>query len=189
MTPPPPPRSACRPFRAAILVFAALGVALAACSDDSGDDEADTSDSSIQSTDTSETTMDSTSTTIDRPDGPAADLSEELTGGNGGFMGSAEAYEPADGFVEQEFVAAGTATSYQVEGEFTEDGEWTFAPDTSADYRTRVVVRRPANASDFSGVVVMEWLNVSGGVDADAEFASLRDEVEREGDVWVGVSA
>jgi hypothetical protein len=37
--------------------------------------------------------------------------------------------------------------------------------------------------------MVVEWLNVSGGVDADPEYASLREEILRRGDVWVGVSA
>ncbi len=40
-----------------------------------------------------------------------------------------------------------------------------------------------------SGTVVVEWLNVSGGVDADAEWTSLHEEVVREGAAWVGVSA
>ncbi len=85
--------------------------------------------------------------------------------------------------------AAGTATSYTDEGTLTRDGRWTFAPDTSAPYRTRVLVRAPAKASAFSGTVVVEWLNVSGGVDADPEWVSLQEEIVRAGDAWVGVSA
>jgi hypothetical protein len=189
MTPPWQPRSSGRPLRTAIVVTAILGLTLAACSA-SGDDDTDTGDSTGDDlTDTSDTTIASTSTTVDRPDGPAADLSEELTGGDGVFMGSANAYEPGAGYVQEEFVAAGTASSYQVVGEFTEDGEWTFEPDQTADYRTRIVVRRPENPADFSGVVVVEWLNVSGGVDADVESVSLQEEIEREGHIYVGVSA
>lgn len=93
------------------------------------------------------------------------------------------------GYVEHEFLATGTATSYKVDGALTGDGRWVFAPDASAPYRTRVLVRAPANAAKFSGSVIVEWLNVSGGVDADPEWTSLEEEIVRAGDVWVGVSA
>jgi hypothetical protein len=93
------------------------------------------------------------------------------------------------GYVEHEYLAAGTASSYRVRGALTHDGRWTFAPGASAPYRTRVVVRRPAKAAAFSGTVVVEWLNVSGGVDADPEWTSTHEEIVRHGDAWVGVSA
>jgi len=124
------------------------------------------------------------------PLGPAADLSEEITGGNGPFMG--EAVPPMldeAGYVEGEYVASGTATSYRAVGELTADGRWTFEPDGEAPYRTRILVRRPADSADFSGTLVLEWLNVSGGVDANPDFASLEDEILRRGHAWVGVSA
>ena len=52
-----------------------------------------------------------------------------------------------------------------------------------------MLVRQPADPSKFSGNVLVEWLNVSGGVDADPEWVSLQDEIVRAGDAWVGVSA
>nr|WP_018636984.1 alpha/beta hydrolase domain-containing protein [Parafrankia elaeagni] len=52
-----------------------------------------------------------------------------------------------------------------------------------------MLVRRPAKAADFSGTVVVEWLNVSGGVDADVEWGAFREEILRQGHAWVGVSA
>ena len=61
--------------------------------------------------------------------------------------------------------------------------------DGSAPYRTRILVRYPANAADFSGTVVVEWLNVSGGVDANPDYVSFQEELTRQGHVWVGVSA
>src|SRR4051794_25364002 len=55
-----------------------------------------------------------TTTTRPHPDGPTADMSHEITGGKGVFIGSAA---PATleqvGYVEHEYVAAGTATSYK----------------------------------------------------------------------------
>ncbi|THJ75776.1 alpha/beta hydrolase domain-containing protein [Candidatus Frankia alpina] len=95
----------------------------------------------------------------------------------------------AGGYVEDEYLAAGIASSYRTASALTGDGRWRFSPDATASYRTRIVVRRPAKASAFSGNVVVEWLNVSGGVDADPEWATLHEEIMRRGDVWVGVSA
>lgn len=122
--------------------------------------------------------------------GPAADLSEEISGGNGPFIGSAVPARVQDsGYVEREYVAAGTASSYTATAPLSGDGRWTFKPDASAPYRTRVLVRRPANAANFSGTVVVEWLNVSGGLDASPDYDSLEEELTRQGHAWVGVSA
>lgn len=151
--------------------FALLAVVLCACSDegspppaaDAGRDEA-----------------------RQRPQGAAADVSETLEGGSGRFLPGALV---AEGYVEHEYVAAGTATSYRAEGVLSDDGRWTFAPDATADYRTRVLVRRPEETASASGTVVVEWLNVSGGVDASPEYASVVEELTRKGHVWVGVSA
>jgi hypothetical protein len=169
-----------RAWRAAALGGLATALLLGACSSNDGDDEASPSE-----TDSSAVTT----TTEIRPEGATAELSEELTGGNGIFIGAATPYEPDPGYVQEEYVAEGTATSYQAVGEVTPDGAWTLEPDAEADYRTRVVVRRPQSAEDFSGVVLVEWMNVSGGVDADPEFTTLREEIVRQGHAWVGVSA
>jgi hypothetical protein len=130
---------------------------------------------------------------IDRPAGPAADLSQQLNGGKGIFLPGGNAptgYGPAPaGYEADEYVASGTATSYRSEGTLSSDGRWNFVPDSSAPYRTRIVVRRPTDPKRFSGTVIVEWLNVSGGVDAGPEFDTLQEEITRAGDMWVGVSA
>lgn len=129
-------------------------------------------------------------TTQARPAGPTADMTREITGGKGVFIGSASPSNLQQlGYVEHEYVAAGTATSYKRNGPITHDGRWKFVPDATAPYRTRVLVRRPADPKAFSGTVVVEWLNVSGGLDADPDWVSLREEIVRRGDAWVGVSA
>jgi hypothetical protein len=125
-----------------------------------------------------------------RPTGPVADLAQELNGGNGVFMGAATPESlVGTGYVQHEYVAAGTASSYRAMSALSADGRWNFAPDTAAQYRTRVLVRRPADEEHFSGNVVVEWLNVSGGLDADPDYTTLHEELLRRGDVWVGVSA
>jgi hypothetical protein len=76
-----------------------------------------------------------------------------------------------------------------VNDSLTNDGRWTFAPSTQAAYRTRILVRRPENAATASGTVILEWLNVSGGLDANPEYTSIVEEIVRQGHIWVGVSA
>ena len=122
--------------------------------------------------------------------GPAADLSEEITGGNGVFIGSAvPANTEEAGYVEHEYVASGVASSYAATQPLTGDGRWTFEEDGTAPYRTRILVRRPATPAAFSGTVVVEWLNVSGGLDGNPDYASFEEELLRQGHAWVGVSA
>jgi hypothetical protein len=123
-----------------------------------------------------------------RPAGPSAAFSG-ISGGNGVFLGDPIPVnlKPA-GYVEHEYAASGTATSYTASSPLAEDGRWSFAPDGTAPYRTRVLVRRPSDPARFSGRVVVEWLNVSGGVDADPEWSTTHEEMLRRGDAWVGVS-
>ena len=129
------------------------------------------------------------SPTVPRPAGPAAVISA-LSGGHGPYIGSANppVLQPY-GYVQQEYSAAGTATAYRATGPLAFNGRWTLTPSTTAAYRTRILVRRPAKAATFSGNVIVEWLNVSGGVDSDPEWATLHEEIVRSGDIWVGVSA
>jgi hypothetical protein len=167
--------------RRVLAVGGVLAILAAGCSDNDDDDMGRGSQST--------TTVASTSTTP-RPEGPTADVTERITGKNAPFMGEAA---PPDlekvGYVEEEFAAEGTATAYRAEGSLSTDGRWSFAPDTTADYRTRILVRRPAQAADFSGTVLIEWLNVSGGVDGNPDYAYMQDELVRQGHAWVGVSA
>ncbi len=92
-------------------------------------------------------------------------------------------------YTEEEYFISGDASSYTVDGERSTDGKWTAAPDDSAAFTTRIIVRRPAKAADFSGTVVVEWLNVSAGADGDPDWGYLHSEIIREGHAWVGVSA
>lgn len=171
---------------AAALAAAVLAAGAAGCS---GDSDAATSTTAAPPPAAAGGAGPSGAAEVDRPAGPAADLSEELTGGDGPFIGSATGTAVPEGYVEQEWVAAGTATDYAAAGDLPPDGTWELRPGTSADYRTRVLVRRPADPRDASGTVVVEWLNVSGGLDANPDYASLEAEIVRRGHTWVGVSA
>jgi hypothetical protein len=96
----------------------------------------------------------------------------------------------ANGYVEEEFLATGTACGYDVIGDESADGHWECAAaDDRAPYRTRVLVRRPADPDRFSGVLLVEWLNVTGGFDADPDWAFGHQEIFRAGHAYVAVSA
>ena len=88
-----------------------------------------------------------------------------------------------------EFLVSGTATAYARNGTWTTDGHWDAKPSTSADYRTRVLVRRPNDPAKFNGSVVVEWFNVSAGFDSSPYYIETHDELLRDGFAWVGVSA
>jgi hypothetical protein len=171
-------------FRGLLVIVAGLALVTVACSAEGGGDAANPTSSPPRS--------------ITRPAGPVADLSEGIPDKGGAWLGTPDGLQPdgtyrvefdEPGYVEEEFVAAGTATAYVADDQLPSDGRWDVAEGESADYRTRVVVRRPADPANFSGVVVAEWFNVSGGVDADPEWTTVHEEIVRQGHVWVGVSA
>jgi hypothetical protein len=93
------------------------------------------------------------------------------------------------GYEEAEFLVAGKAASFKLQSERGSDGRWDVEPETSAAFRTRILVRRPADPQHFSGTVVVEWNNVSGGIDASPDWALLHRHLAAAGHAWVGVSA
>jgi hypothetical protein len=93
------------------------------------------------------------------------------------------------GYEETEFRVDGIASSYQLQGERGEDGRWDVAPEAEAPFRTRIVVRRPSDPSRFSGVVIVEWHNVSAGLDAAPDWGFFHRSASAAGHAWVGVSA
>jgi hypothetical protein len=102
----------------------------------------------------------------------------------------ARAYDLAKlGYVEQEYLLSGTAESYEMVGERTPNGQWAVRALAADPFTTRMVVRQPASDADFSGTVVVEWLNVSGGLDAAPDWMLTHTHLTRSGHGWVGVSA
>ncbi len=100
------------------------------------------------------------------------------------------AYDIRDaGYVIEEFFVAGTATSYAPAGALGPDGHWAVNPSATADYTTRMVALTPGDPARFNGTVLIEWLNVSGGIDAPAVWMMAHREVVRSGYAYVAVSA
>ena len=93
------------------------------------------------------------------------------------------------GYVEEEFLLSGEAQAYGLTGDRTPDGNWSAVPAGTAAYVTRILVRRPADDAEFSGTVVVEWLNVSGGIDAPPIWMMEHTHLIRRRHAWVGVSA
>jgi hypothetical protein len=113
-----------------------------------------------------------------------------VTGGSKGqpFGGIAAATLPA-GYVEEERFFSGTATSYTKAGTWGVDGMWEATPNTTAPYKVRMLIRRPKDASGFNGILVVEWLNVSGLAEGAADYMQMEGEIVREGYAWVGIGA
>jgi hypothetical protein len=88
-------------------------------------------------------------------------------------------YDISDlGYAASEFFVSGTAASYAGEGVAGE-----------ADYTTRIVALTPVDSSKFNGTVLVEWLNVSGGIDTPAVWMMAHREIVRAGYAVVAVSA
>ena len=93
------------------------------------------------------------------------------------------------GYLQEEYFIGGTASAYVNTGPLGADGMWTVTADEAAAYKTRILVYRPSSRKKFNGTVVVEWLNVSGGLDAAPDWTAAHTELIRDGFAWVGVSA
>jgi hypothetical protein len=91
---------------------------------------------------------------------------------------------PIHGYVEEEFYFQGTANRYNTPSLTTGT-----VIDGGHPYLTRMLVRRPADRKQFNGTVLVEWLNVTNGFDADNTWFFSWEHILKEGYAWVGVSA
>lgn len=181
-----------RRIAAAVL---ALALTAGACSDDdeSGEpaDDGTTTTPAEEVTTTTAAEVETTTTTEaeePRPEVVPATLEGPITEG--------EISPPADpvavdlaaiGYVQDEFFASGTATAYASAGPNGPDGMWEVEPASTAPYRTRFLVRRPADAGDFNGTVIVEWFNVSA-IEAMPFWAYTNRAITDAGAAYVGIS-
>ena len=87
------------------------------------------------------------------------------------------------GYVEQEFIVSGNANVY----DWAADGSLTVKT-PNAPYAARILVRRPANASKFSGAVVVEPLGAARRFDWAIMYGYLNEHMMERGDAWVGIT-
>ncbi len=98
-----------------------------------------------------------------------------------------------DGYVEEEYFVSGTGNIY----EYTPTGiqipspcpAKAFLGCTNVPWTTRMIVKRPANPHQFSGTVIIEPLNATGGFDIAGVWDRSRDYFVRNGDIFVGWTA
>ena len=93
------------------------------------------------------------------------------------------------GYAVDECFLGGQAAAYRLAGPATSDGLWAAEVSRHAPFTTRLVAVRPIDPDKFNGTVVVEWLNVSAGFDAAADWSVAHRHLMREGFAWVGVSA
>jgi hypothetical protein len=91
-------------------------------------------------------------------------------------------------YVEEEYFISGKANEYEL---IAPDDTSNFAikvrtPDLP--YTTRMLVRRPASPRNFSGNVIVEWLNPSAGYDLATGWTCFHQHMMRNGDAWVGIT-
>jgi hypothetical protein len=98
-----------------------------------------------------------------------------------------------DGYVEEEYFVSGVGNLY----EYTPTGIQVVTPCpatatsgcTSIPYTTRMLVLRPRHRHDFSGTVIIEPLNPSGGFDIAAVWDRSVNHFVQNGDAFVGWSS
>ena len=100
----------------------------------------------------------------------------------------------AYGYVEQEFTYTGDAFSYDTTtGPFDQTGTKITTGGPAGDgkypYKTRMIVRRPANPADFNGTVVVEWQNVTAQFDLEANWFGDPEYLLKNGYAYVAISA
>ncbi|MGH2756801.1 MAG: alpha/beta hydrolase domain-containing protein [Actinomycetota bacterium] len=81
------------------------------------------------------------------------------------------------GWIEEEFFVEGTARTY------------TTATETEAPFKTRILVRRPKDPSEFNGTVILDWNNVTIPADRDVAWSPLHEVIMERGYVYVAVAA
>lgn len=97
-------------------------------------------------------------------------------------------------YVEDEFFVSGTADIYTyddppVRGQvIIQPVNATFPQTQALPYTTRILVRRPATAAAFTGVVVIEWMNSTAGFDTTPGWDGMAEFAAREGWAWIGVT-
>jgi hypothetical protein len=100
-------------------------------------------------------------------------------------LGAAAVNLGSAGYTEREFYADGIAHRYRgavgnaIANATVVDGKW--------PYRTRVLVRTP-DRRHFNGTLIVEWTNVTIGVDADFVFAEAHADLLRLGYAYAVVS-
>jgi hypothetical protein len=89
-------------------------------------------------------------------------------------------------YVEEELFVSGAATVYTYEEQPRR--EVVVPRDPAVPYKTRLIVRRPADPRAFTGTVVIEWWNSTASFDSAPVWDASAEFFAREGWAYVGVT-
>jgi len=112
---------------------------------------------------------------------PQASLSLLGDGSRAFFAGTSFSLSDVS-YAQEEYLLSGSARAFQ-------RASGSLSPVEEAGFITRIIVIRPQDDDSFNGTVWIEWLNVSGGLDAAPGWIFTHTELIRTGAAWVGVSA
>lgn len=121
----------------------------------------------------------------------AASCAQPITTGTNPNLGSNFNLSQV-GYQRSESYLVGNAQTYSLTAPIPTNGKLQVAaqPRTTAGfYRTRLSVIRPIDPAKFNGTVIVEWLNVSSGLDLAFDWTMAHNEMIRLGAAYVGVSA
>ena len=121
---------------------------------------------------------------IDPAKVPAATLALVAVPGTRAFAASPEDLA-SRGYLEQEYYVSGIAKRYT----FPDAMNNAVVVDGGYPYKTRMIIRRPADPAKFNGTVIAEWYNVTLGQDIDFNWATSHDYFMRSGYAVVSISA
>src|SRR5262245_16879978 len=91
-------------------------------------------------------------------------------------------------YVEEEWLAAGTADLFSYAHDPPTGPTDLVAVQADVPYKTRLIVRRPAQRAKFNGAVVIEWWNSTAGFDSAPVWDQSAEYFAREGYAYVGVT-
>lgn len=114
---------------------------------------------------------------------PIPDVEGPITGGSvtGGPQTASVVDVSERGYVEEEYFISGEARHL---ASFGSNG-----PADTAEYATRVLVYRPRKKGDFNGTLVVNWPNVSLGLDVPTVWVNTHEHLLREGYAAAIISA
>jgi hypothetical protein len=94
----------------------------------------------------------------------------------------------AQPYVEDEWFVAGAADLFSYAHNPPQGPTDLVAVQTDVAYKTRLIVRRPAQSAKFNGAVVIEWWNSTAGFDSAPVWDQSAEYYAREGYAYVGVT-
>ena len=127
---------------------------------------------------------------MSQPAATTPSLSGPVSGGKGQPFGALSAQDlAASRYTEAEYFVSGTSQSFEKAGAWGLDGKWAVIPAARAEYKVRMLVRRPSDPRRFNGVLIVEWLNVTAMSEGAADYMQMKEEIERSGYAWAGIGA